>query len=118
MKKRKWSSILFLQGLNILFSLSGVAIKITSTFWEKYGIISKEVIGGLAVVLVLMAGYAFFWQKVLVKVPLNMAYLNKGSVIFWTLLWSALFFDEKITVMNVIGIAIVFAGIGMVNTNE
>lgn len=118
MKKNNWLFIILLQGLNVLFSLSGVAVKITSTFWEKYGILSKEVLAGMSIVLLIMVFYAFFWQKILVKIPLNVAYLNKGTVIFWTLLWSALFFAEEISVMNVIGILFVFVGIGLVNAND
>lgn len=118
MKKKEWISILILQGLNILFSLSAVAVKFTSIFWEKYGILSKEVIGGMLVVLMLMAGYAFFWQKILTRIPLTIAYLNKGTIIFWTLLWSSVFFSERVTLMNIVGIIIVFTGIGLVNANE
>ena len=55
--------------------------------------------------------YAIVWQQVLKRVPLNVAFANKGITIVWSMIFGYFLFHEKITVMNIVGSLIVIAGI-------
>ena len=58
-----------------------------------------------------MGLYALQWQQVIAKMPLSMAYMFKGTSLVFVLLISALLFGESITTNNMIGSAIIIAGI-------
>ena len=116
--KQKTKRFLSLQLLTILFSLASVLVKLASLSMEKSGIFSLPAVSFLFGYIVLLGVYAVFWQKVLKGVSLSTAYLSKGSVLFWTLLWSVLFFGEGITVPNIIGTTVIAGGTFLVNDSE
>lgn len=117
-KRKNVKSYLAMQGLNIIFSLSGVIMKMASLAWQKNGFFSHQTILNILCYLILMLTYAFFWQKIIKKVSLSSAYLSKGLLIFWSLIWAAIIFDETITIQNIIGTAIIFGGTLLVADNE
>ncbi|MBR1845786.1 MAG: EamA family transporter [Oscillospiraceae bacterium] len=57
-----------------------------------------------------MGIYAVAWQLILEKLPLTTAYLRKGVTYVLIFVWAALIFGERITIQQVIGIAIIIAG--------
>lgn len=61
--------------------------------------------------ILILGVYAVAWQQVLKMLPLNVAYANKAVVIIWSALWGVLFFNETITIGNIIGTVIVLAGV-------
>lgn len=71
----------------------------------------------LLIMLIVLASYAFLWQKLLKKVDLSIAYVNKGMLLFWSMIWSVVIFREEITILNIIGTIIIFVGIMVVNEN-
>jgi drug/metabolite transporter (DMT)-like permease len=73
--------------------------------------------GMVCAYIMLLIIYAFFWQKLLKCIPLSTAYLSKGLLLFWLLLWAFLIFNEKITLLNIIGVGIIFSGTLLVNTD-
>lgn len=58
--------------------------------------------------------YAIIWQQALKRFPLVVAMSNKGITVIFGLLWSALIFGESISLPNIIGSALVIAGVGLV----
>lgn len=58
-----------------------------------------------------MGVYAMLWQQVIARLPLSTAYMFKGTSLVFVLLFSALLFGEAITLNNVVGSAIILAGI-------
>ncbi len=60
--------------------------------------------------------FAIVWQMVLKQIPLSIAYANKGITIVWGMLIGYFLFQEKITLMNVIGVLIIIAGIVVIET--
>ena len=66
---------------------------------------------------VLLAIYALLWQQALKRFDPNVAYANRSVVIIWSMVWSALIFQERITVANIIGTAIIITGTMLVNTD-
>lgn len=67
----------------------------------------------------LMLGiYAIFFQQILKKMKLTIAYSNKAVVIVWVLLWSVLFFQGTVTWGNVLGLVLIIAGIWLMVSDD
>lgn len=107
-----------MQVLNIIYSLSSVVLNLASIVWKDQGLFNSLMMAYIGLFVLLMAIYAFFWQKVIKKLPLSTAYLSKGLNLFWTLLWAKVFFGELITISNFLGTGIIFCGTIMVTSDE
>ena len=86
---------------------SGVFLK----FASKYVFLSFQYVLYFGMTMVVMGIYAVLWQEVLKLIPLNKAYLYKRSGIGISLLYAFIIFGENITVYNIIGCAMIIAGI-------
>lgn len=64
---------------------------------------------GLVIFLLMI--YAFFWQQVIKRLPLILAYANKAVTVVWGMIWGCILFNEGITVKKVIGALTVIIGI-------
>lgn len=89
-----------------IFSLGFIASKLCSN--EAF--LSFRYILFFGLQLVTLFVYALIWQRVLKQMPLTIAYANKGITIVWGMLIGLLFFNEKITIYNIIGTIIIAAG--------
>ncbi len=118
MTKKNVGIFLTMQIMNVVFSLNTVIMKLASVSWQEEGFFAFRTIMILFAAVAVLGVYAVAWQAILGKVDLSQAYLNKGTVVFWGLLWSAIIFQEQITVFNIAGSVIIFAGLMMVNCNE
>ena len=112
---RSLKYFLALQGLLILFSLAGVLVKLAAEAWNRAGFWSPGVLGALAGSVALLALYALGWQGVLKRLPLTVAYFNRGLAVFWGLAWAVFFFGETLTLFNLLGTAVICAGLALVN---
>lgn len=101
---------LLLHVLLFVNTLGGVCSKIAA----RQADFSLQFFLFYGLMLLILLGYAVFWQQVIKKMPLSTAYLNKPVSIFWGMLWGALIFKEHITWRMLIGAAAVMAGIVMV----
>lgn len=112
MKKAK--NILELQLAVIVYTFAGVMAKFASankdSFWKLLFFMGMEV--------VILGIYAIFWQQLIKRFELTVAYANRAVAILWSMLWAALFFGEEITTKNIIGVLIVLAGIMIMNTQK
>ena len=66
---------------------------------------------GLAGGIAVMGAYAIGWQQILKRVELSTAYMFKGTGIVFMMLIVWLFLGEDITINNIVGAAIIIAGI-------
>lgn len=105
MKRAKPYIILHL--ILLLNSLGGIFSKTAAT----KELMSLEFCFNYGMVILILGIYALLWQQVIKLLPLNVAYANKAVTIVWGLLWGALFFNESISVYNIIGSVIVLAGV-------
>ncbi|MBD5544383.1 MAG: EamA family transporter [Lachnospiraceae bacterium] len=80
----------------------------------EFPLLSVSFFGNYMAVLVILAVYALFWQKILKKLPLTVAMANKSVTVIWGMIFGYLFFQEKITFCNVIGAVIIILGICLV----
>lgn len=110
--------IIIMQIMNIIFSLNNVLVKCASGSWKEYGLFAWRTVLLITFAVIILAGYAVLWQMILKRVELSVAYLNKGLLVFWGLLWAYFIFSEQITIMNIVGTIIIFIGTLMVNDNE
>lgn len=102
--------------LNILlFSFTTVFSKAASTQLNKEGLHSR-LFYVLAFLMLLNCGiYALAWQQVIKKFELSVAYANKSVYLIWGQLWAVAIFGERLSWMNILGLALVFAGVVVVS---
>lgn len=115
-KKEKMSLkiMLTLQVAVCIYTLSGIAAKLAS----KYEFLSVEFIICYGVEIVILGIYAIIWQQIIKRVAISVAYTNRAIAIFWSMLWSVLIFRETVTVKEVLGVFLIFAGTFMVNCDD
>ena len=61
--------------------------------------------------LLILGAYAILWQQIIKRIPLNIAYANKAVTLVWSMVWGAIIFKEHISIANLIGAAVVLAGV-------
>lgn len=94
-------------GVNLLYACV--------TLFTKYA--SQQVMGsvayclGLAGAIGVMGAYAICWQQILKRVELSTAYMFKGTSLIFIMLFAFALFGEPITIMNIIGAAVIITGI-------
>lgn len=110
-KKMDWKSLALLQGIVIIYTLSGVAGKLAS----GHGFLSTGFILWYGAEILVLGIYAILWQQIIKKFDLSVAYANRSVALLWSMLWAVILFGEKITVQNMVGVAVVIAGTMIVN---
>ena len=61
--------------------------------------------------LLALVVYALGWQQVIKHLPLTTAYANKAVTVVWGIVLGALLFDESVTPRQLMGAAVIIAGI-------
>lgn len=100
-----------MQAAVILYTCTDIAAKLAS----GYDFLSLGFLLCYGFEIMLLGLYALCWQQIIKKVDISIAYSNRAAAIFWSTLWAAAIFREHISLQNMIGIVIIFAGIWMVN---
>ena len=114
MKNVKWKNILQLQTVVIIYTISRVMAKRASGHKEEH--LLFLLFFGLE--FILLGIYALLWQQMIKKFELSVAYANRAMAILWSMIWAVLFFHDRITIRNIVGVAIVLVGIVLVNTDK
>jgi drug/metabolite transporter (DMT)-like permease len=113
-KKQKITilSLLFIQGAVIVYTGSDICSKFTS----HYQAFSGMWLFFVFLELVCLGSYAILWQQIIKRFDLSIAYANRATAIFWSMLWSILIFREgMLSVKNIICVLVVFSGVLLVN---
>ena len=100
----------FLHACILLFTLTTILSKYASV----YDFLSLEYIGIYALMVINLGVYAILWQQAIKPFKASVAYSNKSVTTIWTLIFSAILFDEGITIFNIIGAALIIFGIVLV----
>ena len=111
---RRVLDYIFLETNFIIFSFSAVFFKKASSF-KFY---SKDFNWFAILGLVMMFIYALLWQQILKRFTLIVAFSHKVFIYFWILLWSAVFFNEKVTLFNIAGLLIISIGVITVSKSD
>lgn len=113
-KKNSLGLILLLQLAVFMLSFSGVFSKLAG----RHPVISWGFIFFYGISMVILFVYALIWQQLLRRLPLSTAYSNRMLTMFWSMLWGALFFQEKITWNMILAAVVLMAGVYMVVTAD
>lgn len=97
-----------------IFSFTSVFTKFASIAFREGGIWNIKLYVFLFLMMLNCFIYAIVWQKVIRKFDLSIAYANKSVYLIWTQIWAVVIFGEILTLSNIIGLVIVFAGVLMV----
>ena len=112
--KEKIKTFVILHILLLFYSMAGICSKLAA----GQLFLSAKFIILYGILLFIMFFYAFMWQQVLKRMKLVTAYANKAVTIIWGMVWGALFFNEQITLMKVIGVIVIITGVYFVVTGE
>ena len=100
-------SVAILLLVYLFYSTVSIATKFTSL--QEF--LSLKYFLGLAIVVAMLGIYAIIWQQVLKRIELTTAYMFKGTSLIFVLLFSALIFNETITLWNIVGASLIVGGI-------
>ena len=114
MKKTDIKYYIYLQLLLIILSFGGVVSKTASV--EKF--LSFEWIVLYGVLVFILGIYAIFWQQILKHIMLSKAYACKAITVVWGMIWGVVFFHEHLTLTNILGGALVIAGVVLVASGK
>ena len=125
MKAGVWAATLRLQPVVVLYAAVSMCSKWAANafsaappapwdWWPCPGV-PPLVLGILALIFALLALYAFLWQKIIASIPIAVAYSNKSAYLIWTQLGALALFRERVSLLNWLGLAIVLAGVLLVN---
>ena len=104
---RKAATYSSLVGINLLYACVTLFTKYASQ--QEMGSVAYCL--GLAGAIGVMGAYAICWQQILKRVELSTAYMFKGMSLIFIMLFAFALFDEPITMMNIIGAAVIISGI-------
>lgn len=102
--------LLRLHLLILVYSLSTVFSKLAG----EYELFSPQFIIFFCLMFLCLGVYAIFWQKILSRFKLSVAYANRAADLFWGIILGSIFFAEPITIQKMVSVAIVFVGILLV----
>jgi drug/metabolite transporter (DMT)-like permease len=103
----KLQHIIALIGVNLLYASVTLFTKYASQ--QEFGSLAYCL--GLAGAIGVMGAYAICWQQILKRVELSTAYMFKGTSLIFIMLFAYALFGEQITLMNIIGSAVIVFGI-------
>lgn len=104
-------NIILLQAIIIIYTVSSVMAKFASA--NKETPIKFFLFLGLE--FAILAVYAVLWQQMIKRFDLSVAYANRSMAILWSVIWAVIFFHDKITLRNVLGVLLVLLGTIVVN---
>ena len=117
---------LLLQPIVVLYAFASVLSKMASGHLPAYtGEVFAWIAGCVtnlpfvfcvAGMFVCLGVYAIIWQIVIRDAKIGLVYANKSSELFWMLLSAAFIFGERVSVLNAVGILMIFAGVVITNT--
>lgn len=106
--------IVWILSTYLIYSFVSVISKITSTS----DLFSIKFVLYTSLIFVCMGVYAVIYQQLIKRVELSTVYSLKGIVIVYNLIWARMIFDEKITMCNFIGAALILCGIYLVGKSD
>lgn len=113
-KLNKIKNVLMLQAVIVIYTISGIMSKAASSVNDGETV---KFIVFFSLNFIFLGIYAIFWQQMIKRFELSVAYANRAMAIFWSMLWARIFFHEKISIQNILGVIIIFAGIMLINNS-
>lgn len=114
MMKEKIITILLLHIVLAVYSMGGICSKLAAE--QKF--LSIKFILFYGILLLDLILYAVIWQQILKKLPLTIAYANKAVTVIWGMIWGYLFFQERITIQQIVAAVIIIIGVYFVVSDK
>ena len=115
-----------LQPIVVLYALASVLSKMASGLlpaytgdafaWISGCVMNLPFVLCVAGMFVCLGTYAIVWQVVIRDSKIGLVYANKSSELFWMLLAAAFIFGDQVSVLNAVGVLMIFAGVVITNT--
>ncbi|MBQ9014739.1 MAG: EamA family transporter [Firmicutes bacterium] len=99
----------------LLFSFTSVFSKSAANAYNDGGLTSIWLYVFIFLMLAVCVFYAFFWQKVIKNLDLNIGYANRSVYLIWSQIWAVMIFGEHLSPKNIAGLAIVMIGVIVVS---
>lgn len=93
--------------VNFLYACESLCTKYAS----QYEFLSLKYCIGMIGAIGILGAYAICWQQILKRVELSTAYMFKGTSLIFVMLLAFALLGEQITMMNIIGAAVIIFGI-------
>lgn len=106
--------ILILQFAVMIYSINTVVAKFVSN--EVFG--SPKFLMLYFLEFCVLGVYAIFWQQLIKRFELSIAYANKAMTLLWSLLWSIVIFHEGVTLTKIAGVILVIIGTIVINGGD
>lgn len=111
---KKIKNIALLQGVIIIYTISSIMSKEASA--SDGNLLRFLFFFGME--FVILGIYAVLWQQMIKRFDLSVAYANRSMAVFWSMIWAVVFFHDKITAKNVIGVLLVIIGNVIINSEQ
>lgn len=105
---------LLLHAALLIYASAGIFSKTAG----GYPLLSWNFILFYGMAMFLMVIYAGFWQQILKRMPLSVAFANKAVVIVWGMIFGTVIFHEQIRWNMILGAAVIFVGIILVSKGD
>ena len=99
----------------LLFSFTSVFAKSAANAYNAGGLLNPTLLLFIFLMLAVCVFYAFFWQIVIKNIDLNIGYANRAVYLIWSQIWAVMIFGEHLTPKNIVGLAVVMAGVIIVS---
>lgn len=115
MDRSRSRAFLALQLLLLCYALSTVMQKLAA----QQDFLSARFLLCVFGMFLFLGVYALGWQQVLKRLPLTVAYATSKAVVFlWMLLFGALLFHERVSPRQLLGCALLMAGVVLFALSE
>ena len=113
-KKSSFANYLLLYFALLVYSCCSIFNKISA----GYELLSWGFIIFYGLGIVVLGVYAIFWQMVLKRFELSVAYANKPITTLLSMIWGVVLFQESVSWNMILGAAIILIGIRVVVTEH
>lgn len=113
-RSEKIRDYIYLHVVILIFTMVTVISKVAS----RYEFLSWGYLCAVILIVATLGVYAILWQQVIKKFSPSVAYSNKSVTTIWVLIFSNVFFNEGITLNNLLGAIIIILGVIMVSQSD
>ena len=107
-------NVIQLQAVIIIYTISSIMAKFASANNGE----PLRFILFFGLEFVFLGIYALLWQQMIKTFDLSVAYANRSMALLWSMIWAVIFFHDRITVKNIIGVILVMIGTIIINTEK
>lgn len=114
MNKEKAIAVVALHLILIIYSISGILSKSAA----NVQFLSLEFCLYYTGIIAILGVYAVVWQQIIKRLPLTVAFANKAVTVVWGIIWGIIFFNEVVTIGQLMGAGVIIAGIVLYSTDK